>query len=219
MNAPEWINDISAKDFDLDEFVQRAIDEPQTRDEIVRQMITHPHIMVYYHCYYVVAKASQQRPGLFYPYWQEIASLLHHQNSYHRDFALTILANLTQVDQQDLFLEIFQGYFAHLNDEKFMTGQCCVQNSIKILRNKPTLSEQIITLLLDIDNQCTYTEKQKGVLKADVLDILDEMHAQIQNRKAINAFIKAGVNSISPKTRRKAKALVKKYHLSSGSDL
>jgi hypothetical protein len=169
--------------------------------------------MVYYHCYYVAAKASQHRPDLFYPYWQEIACLLQHQNSYHRDFALTILANLTQVDERDLFASIFEDYFAHINDAKFMTGQCCIQNSIKILRNKPALRSQIIALLLDIDDQCTYTEKQKGVLKADVLEILDKVYAQIQNREAINTFIKAGVSSISPKTRRTAKAMVKKYHL------
>jgi hypothetical protein len=49
--------------------------------------------MVYYHCYYVVEKASQKRPELFYPYWDDIAALLVHKNSYHRDFALDILGN------------------------------------------------------------------------------------------------------------------------------
>ena len=213
MDTTELIREISAKDVDVDRFVQLAIGKDHIRDEIVRQMMTHPHIMVYYHCYYVMKKASQERPELFYQYWHDIASLLRHKNSYHRDFALTIITNLTRVDQGNLFPKIFHDYFEHIDDEKFMTGQCCVQNSIKILRNKPELQDQIIALLLDVDNQCAYTEKQKALLKCDVLEVLDGAYEKVSDKKGVNEFIKAGVSSISPKTRRKAKELVGKYGL------
>ena len=213
MDTTELIQEISVKDVDVDRFVRLAIDQDHIRDEIVRQMMTHPHIMVYYHCYYVVKKASQERPELFYQYWHDIASLLKHKNSYHRDFALTIIANLTRVDQEDLFSRIFHDYFEHVNDEKFMTGQCCVQNSIKILRNKPGLQDQIVALLLDVDNQCAYTEKQKAVLKCDILEVLDGVYEEVSDEKGVNEFIKAGASSISPKTRRKAKEIVRKYDL------
>ena len=213
MNTTELIQEVSVKDVDIDKFVRLAISEDHIRGEIIKQMVTHPHIMVYYHCYYVASRASQERPELFYQYWPEIASLLKHKNSYHRDFALTILANLTQADQGNLFSKIFYDYFEHINDEKFMTGQCCVQNSIKILRNKPELQEQIIALLLDIDNQCAYPEKQKELLKSDILEILDEVYEKVGDKKEVDEFIKEGISSISPKTRRKAKELVGKYGL------
>ena len=213
MNTTELIQKISVNDVDVDKFVQLAILEEHTRDEIVKQLLTHPDIMVYYHCYYVVSKASQERPELFYEYWDEIAALLQHKNSYHRDIALTIIANLTLVDHKDLFSKIFDDYFEHINDKKFMTGKCCVQNSIKILKAKHALKNQIIDLLLDVDAQCTYTEKQKELLKYDVLEILDEVYEELIDKKYANKFIKAGVTSISPKTRRKAKELVGKYAL------
>jgi hypothetical protein len=213
VNTTELIQEISVKDVDIDKFVRLAISEDHIRDEIIRQMTTHPHIMVYYHCYYVASKASQEKPELFYQYWHEIASLLKHKNSYHRDFGLTIIANLTKVDQENLFSEIFHDYFEHINDEKFMTGQCCVQNSIKILKHKPELEDQIIALLLDIDNQCTYTDKQKGVLKCDVLEIFEKIYEEIPEKDVIDKFIKVEVSSISPKTRKKAKELVRKYSL------
>jgi hypothetical protein len=213
MNTAELTQEISAKDVDVDKFVQLAIDDDHIKDEIIRQMVTHPHIIVYYHCYYVASKASQERPELFYQYWRDVASLLNHRNSYHRDFGLTIIANLTKVDQENLFSKIFHDYFEHINDEKFMTGQCCVQNSIKILRHKPELKDQIIALLLDVDNQCTYTEKQKGVLKCDVLEIFAEIYEEVQQKDDIDEFIRTEVSSISPKTRKKAKELVRKYGL------
>jgi hypothetical protein len=108
MNADELIAQISDKNLDIDRFVQQAIEDRNARDEIVRQMVANPNIMVYYHCYYVVDKASQERPDLFYPYWSEIAPLLKHKNSYHRDFAMTILANLTRVDDENLFSRVRQ---------------------------------------------------------------------------------------------------------------
>jgi len=213
MNTDALIEAISVKDVNVDKFAQLAVSDERIRDEIVIQMVAHPNIMVYYHCYYVVDKASRQRPDLFYPYWPEIAALLKHPNSYHRDFALTIIANLTQVDQDDLFTGIYDDYFAHINDDKFMTGQCCVQNSVKILRHRPALREQIVALLLDIDHQCTYTEKQKAVLRADILDVFDDVYEQVRDKTGVNAFIQKSISSISPKTRRKAKELVKKHNL------
>ncbi|MFZ5821748.1 MAG: hypothetical protein ACOYYJ_17775 [Chloroflexota bacterium] len=204
---------IAEKDFDLDTFVRLALNDVDARNEIVHQMLSNPAIMVYYHCYYVIEKASQQQPELFYPYWEDIAGLLHHPNSYHRDFALEIIGNLTQVDQENRFANIADEYFGVINDEKFMTGNCCVKNLLKIYRRKAEQRERTIETLLDIDHRCDYTEKQKGVLKADVLDIFDEIYADAPERERINAFLRGEVNCVSPKTRKKAKELIEKYNL------
>jgi hypothetical protein len=213
MNTTEMIERIAEKDFDVDEFVRLAIDDENARNEIVHQMLMNSAIMVYYHCYYVVEKASRKQPEKFYPYWGEIAKLLHHENSYHRDFAVEIIGNLTKVDQENRFAQVEEDYYSIINDEKFMTGNCCLKNLLKIYRHKPEQRGRIIETLLDIDNHCDYTEKQRGVLKADVLEIFDEVYEEIPERDEIKAFIKAEANSISPKTRKKAKELIRKYHL------
>lgn len=213
MDINELINNISEMDADIDEFVRMAINDPPVRDEIVQQLLTHPHIMVYFHCGEVVAKASQESPDLFYPYWAAITLLLKHKNSYHRDFALTILANLTAVDKQDRFTGIFDDYFEHLNDKKFLTAMYCVQSSQKIIQHKSALRDRIIELLLDIDRRCDYPEKQKALLKCAVLEIIDEVYNSAQHKTNLEAFIKAQVNSPSPKTRKKAKELIVKYGL------
>jgi len=213
MNTTDMIEQIAEKDFDVNAFVQLAIKNERARNVIVRQMLLDGSIMVYYHCYKIVNKASQERPEIFYSYWGEIAELLHHKNSYHRDFALEIIGNLTKVDQENRFFEIKDEYFSIINDVKFMTGNCCVKNLQKIYQHKPEQRERIIETLLDIDNRCNYTEKQKGVLKADVLEIFDEIYNEVSERNRIEEFIRMGANCISPKTRKKAKVLVKKYNL------
>lgn len=213
MKTAALLEDIAQKDFDVDAFVQMVVNDEAIRDEIVYQMISNPAIMVYYHCYYVVAKASQKHPALFYPYWDEIAALLQHSNSYHRDFGLTIIGNLSKVDQQNRFSAVEGVYFARMNDEKFMTGNCCVQNIAKIYRHKPDLRDHIIALFLDVENQCDYAKKQLAVLKYDVLALFDAIREAVPQKTDIDTFIRAEVHSISPKTRKKAKEMVKKYRL------
>jgi hypothetical protein len=46
-----------------------------------------------------------------------------------------------------------------------------------------------------------------------VLEVIDEVYEGISDKTRINEFIKMGINSISPKTKRKAKELVRKYGL------
>ncbi|RPI84090.1 MAG: hypothetical protein EHM41_14230 [Chloroflexi bacterium] len=213
MNTEEITQSISKQDFDLDSFVRLVISDEQARSEIVHQMLHHEHIMVYYHCYYVIAKASEQCPELFYPYWDDIECLLDHKNSYHRDFAITILANLTAVDKEDRFSLIFDNYFEHLHDAKFMTAHGCIRNAQIIIRNKPELKDGIISLLLDIDHQCCYPEKQKGLMKGAVLEIIEQVYEKEEDKKRLKVFILRELTSVSPKTRKKAKELALKFSL------
>jgi hypothetical protein len=213
MNSADIALNISAKDFALNAFVQAAILEENVRDEILRLMVTHADIMVYYHCFYVVSQASQERPDLFYKYWPAIAPLLNHENSYHRDFALTLLANLTAVDKDHLFLAVYEGYFAHLHDQKFMTAKCCVQNAMKVARNIPELRDPIVARLLDLEVHCRYPANQKALLKHEVLVFLEAVYAAQPHTESLVRFIKAEAESISPKTRHKAKELIRKYDL------
>ena len=213
MDKHELLEKIAVKDFDLDAFVRLAIEDESVRDELVRQMIANAGIMVYYHCYEVLSKASQAEPQHFYPYWSDIAPLLDHPNSYHRDFALTILANLTKVDQQDLFASLADQYVAHINDAKFCTGQYCVRNCQKVIAHKPERLDFFLDHLLDLDARCNYPAKQKDLLKFDVLVILEQVYEQSPRKAQINAFIRKASEAASPKTRKKAKELMKEFSI------
>jgi len=213
MNLNQMIDKIAQKDFVVDEFIPTAISDKCARDEMVKQMVSNPDIMVYYHCYYIVSKASQENPELFYRYWEDFVKLLNHKNSYHRNFALDIIGNLTKVDVDNRFSDIEDAYFGLIDDSKFMTGNCCVQNLVKIHRHKVELRERIVELLLDIEDHCSYTEKQKALLKCDVLEIFDDIYEDSPEVDRINEFIRTQTDSISLKTRNKARELVKKYGL------
>ncbi|MBN1316636.1 MAG: hypothetical protein JXA42_14255 [Anaerolineales bacterium] len=213
MDTVELITNISVKDTDLNEFARMAINDNRIRELIIKHMMSNPDMMVYYNCYQAVSKASKERPDLFFPYWNDMVLLLRHENSYRRKFALTILANLVQVDKDDLFSDIFYDYICHINDAKFMTGDCCVRNCKKIIKYKKKHAGKIINILLNIDSYCDYTSKQKALLKSSVLTVLDECIDISRADDEIKTFIKNSVNSSSPKTRRKAKEMVRKHNL------
>jgi len=46
-----------------------------------------------------------------------------------------------------------------------------------------------------------------------VLEIFDEVYQDVQEKDRIDDFIRQQVNSVSPKTRKKARELVSKYNL------
>lgn len=207
----DLISKIADKNLDIDEFVEIIINDKFIRDEIVNQMLNNKDIMVYYHSYYIISKASELKPELFYKYWDEFALLLNHENSYHRDFGLTLTANLTRVDKENKFSYVFEDYFKHLNDTKFMTARHCIGNMAKIIANKQDLKEDIINMLLDIDTLSGFPQKQKSLLKSDVIKVFDEFYEQINDKERVNKFIKLELESISPKTRKAAKDFLNKH--------
>jgi hypothetical protein len=213
VNNTELAIAIAEKDFDLDSFVALAIQDEIARGDILRLMLTHEDVMVYYHAFYVLDKLTQSYPQLLYSVWSEVVPLLKHPNSYHRNFGLVLLANLTQVDRKNRFVAVFTDYFALLNDPKFMTASCCVCNSAKIMRHQPQYRPAIIALLLDLNLLCDYPDKQKALLMADVLQILDGIYLELPDHFEVDQFILALVDSISPKTRKFAKRMARRYSI------
>ena len=198
------IQEISAKDFDLEHFVRLALNDDQIRHQLVDLMVTHPDIMVYYHCYYVISKAALLDPEFFYPFWDSIAGLLSHSNSYHRNFALDIIASLTSVDTEDRFAAIEELYLSLVNDPKFNTGNECLKYLGRIYQSLPRLRDRILDLMLNLDQYCDYSAKQLAVLNSDVLEILAGIYIDLEDQEPVKAFIMEQLTSLSPKTRQKA---------------
>lgn len=213
MTKNDLISEISDKNVDVDKFAEIVINEDPIRQEIVNQMLNNKHIMVYYHSYNILSKASELKPELFYRYWDDFASLLNHENSYHRDFGLTLIANLTHVDTENKFASVSEDYFKHINDAKFMTARHCIQNTAKILANKSELKEDILNILLNIDELCNFSEKRKALIKSDVIDVFDKSYGEMNNKEMINKFVKVELNSTSPKTKKRAREFILKYEI------
>ena len=205
------IFDISRKEFDLPRFVNKVLGEKETRNEIVKQMIHNPDIMVYYHCFYILDAASRLKPDLFYPDMDKISALLDNSNSYHRDFALTLLATLVTVDRENRFADVQEKYLSLLNDQKFMTALCCLRNLARIVKIKKGLLPKTASLLLQHGGHSLYTEKQEALFNADILLLMCQEYSAKTIPPAVLGFIQDQQSSISPKTRKLAQKIFKEY--------
>jgi hypothetical protein len=214
MNQNQFLEEISRMDFDLEGFTAGAIQEEEIRRKIFEQMQSHPHIMVYYNCFYVIEQVSLRAPELIYPFWDNIVSLLTHKNSYHRDFGLVLLANLTAVDAEQKFTLVFKDYLRLTSDAKFMTADYCIKNLKKIAANRPDLIPAILDRLLDLEAASSYRPNQLALLKFGVLDLIAQVYDALESTVRVNRFILAEAEgSLSPKTRKMARELKRRFGL------
>lgn len=213
MDLQQLAGEISVMHVDVGKYSQLVIKDAQCREQVVTLILTHPHIMVYYNCYYVLDEATSIHPELFISHWDDFAALLEHKNSYHRDIGMTLIANLTRFDEQNRFETLFDRYFAHLQDQKFMTAVHCIQNSQKIMRYKPDLIPHILPLLISTDRNGNYPVKQQELMKGFVLEVLEDNFAVYANEKGVINFIVQCAKSLSPKTRTLARNMIRKYSL------
>ncbi|GAA0180140.1 hypothetical protein SH2C18_28860 [Clostridium sediminicola] len=209
MTYNSLIDEIKRKDLDIERLARRIIDNKGYRNEVVNYLMFNKNIMVYYHSYYVLSRASEIRPQLFYEYWNDFVELLGNKNSYKRDIGMILIANLITVDEERKFDNIFDKYIEHINDEKFMTAQCCVRNLKKIIQQREDLIDKIVSILLKIEDRTSYPKKQMELLKYDILDIFKIVYDKAQDKDEIKLFIKNCLESISPKTKKMAKEIFK----------
>lgn len=78
--------------------------------------------------------------------------MLKSNNNYHQNIAINILANLSMVDVENRFEDIFEDYYHILAGERTITASHVALNSSTIYINKPELRSRIIDQLLNIDN-------------------------------------------------------------------
>lgn len=207
----ELLDEISDKKFNKQKFVNLAIKDPQIRDFIVESMINHPQIMKYYHCFYILEEMSMVKPELLHAYWDTFQKLLNHSNSYHRNFGLILLANITKVDEKNKIIDFIDDYLELLDDEKMMTAEECIKNAMKIASIRPELTDKIISRLIDFENSTKYSDKQKAVMLSQLIERFEWLPENYRRNSLLINFAKKHVNSISPKTRKVAKSFLSKY--------
>ncbi|MCE5213402.1 MAG: hypothetical protein LLF83_01605 [Methanobacterium sp.] len=142
---------------------------------------------------------SEEKPEFLYSHWDYFYEMLESSNNYHKYIAIYILANLTQVDEENKFNDIFDEYFAIFGGEKVMNASHVAANSPTIYKTKPELQSKIIKILLNTDT--IHQGKQKELVKAYVIEALRKIYPESPDKDKITEFVKEQLNSSSPKTR------------------
>lgn len=152
---------------------------------------------------------GEENPEFLYPQWDKFTEMLRSKNNFHKYIAIYLLADLTGVDSQNKFEEIFDNYYGILGEDRTMTASHVALNSSKIIHNKPELQDKIIDILLNVDS--IHQGKQKELIKAYIIESFSKIYPEIKDKEKVMNFVKEQLNSSSPKTRDLAACFNEKY--------
>jgi hypothetical protein len=163
----------------------------------------------------VLKRISEEQPNALYPKWDYLANLLNSDNQSHRYISINLLANLAKIDVKNKFETIFDEYFSNIAGERTMVAGQAALNSGKIAKAKPKLQPKITNRLLNIEK--THQGKQIELIKAYVIEAFNEYFEESLDKNQILDFVRAQLESKSPKTRKVAKEFLKGKLQKSGS--
>jgi hypothetical protein len=167
-------------------------------------------VTIRFKCVKVLRELSKTKPELIYPYFDFFATLLNNPNNIIKWNAIDVLGNLVGIDTESKFEEIFNKYYALLNDGSLITAGHVVDNSGKIAKVKHKLREQITNYLLNIEKITLPTEECRSILGGKVIQAYDQYINHIKSNKAVIAFIKRQTKSSRSATRKRAEKLLEK---------
>jgi hypothetical protein len=151
---------------------------------------------------------SEKHPERLYDKWDFFADLLGNANTHQKYIAIYIIANLTRVDSEKRFEKLFNTYYGLFGDKSVIPPAHVALNSGKIALAKPKLQAEITSRLLDID---ATVQRHKDLVKASAIEAFDAYFEESRDQERIVEFVKAQLDCGSPKTRKMAKAFLKKW--------
>ncbi len=169
-----------------------------------------PEETVRYNCYKVLMHITDTNGSLLYPRWQTFVEMLNSDNSYHKMAGVQLIAGLAKSDANNQFLKIADRYFGLLDDPSVIVAIYVASTAGKIVNAKPSMEPQITNKLLGIP-QTHHTASRKALIAAGAIESFGQYVNSVSDRGPILQFVRAQEESDSPKTRKLAKAFLKKW--------
>ena len=196
------------KDINPNMFAEKIIQKPALINDYLEGLYS-KNETYRYNCLKILEIVSEKKPNITYFHWNFFVNLLKSDNNYHKMSAVLVLRNLTAVDTEKKFENIFDIFFNNLNSRNTIVPMYIIKSAGKIIKYKPELEEKITRILLNIEK--IHPGKQIELVKSAVIESLSEYFNNSKNKDNIIFFVEKQVNSKSPKTRKIAKEFLKKY--------
>jgi hypothetical protein len=189
----------------LYDVVDPVLNDTGLRDELIEGSFAKNETLRY-NSVRVLFRALDQKPELFYSYWDRFTKMIDSSNSFHRAAAGQAIAFLAVADTDCRLDPIFSHYLRLLDDPSVMVSHYFLDTLDRVCRARPELQPRIVKALLNFD-QTHHLPPRKELLKADVLALLDRLFESlpIRHRKRAVAFAQACLQSPPSRTRKTAK--------------
>ncbi|MFA6859831.1 MAG: hypothetical protein WCR30_00410 [Clostridia bacterium] len=139
-----------------------------------------------YSAFLLLQERSKYSPDV-YPFWQILASKICDENSYQRSIGIMLISENVRWDTKNKFVEIFDEYISHCNDEKFITSRQTIQSINSWVKYSPNLLEKTVNFLVSIDINAL-KETQKKLILIDIVNALISIRL-VKNIGEIDEYI------------------------------
>ncbi|MFW9819555.1 MAG: hypothetical protein ACFFE5_08085 [Candidatus Thorarchaeota archaeon] len=204
---------ISKKDAEIqaDKIVNKVLKDNNFLSEVLKGVISKNDSIRYPNAI-AIEILSEEKPEIVYPQWNVFVDLLNSKNAYHKSIGISVISNLTKIDNEKKFEEIFEDFFKLLNDKSVIVARKLSIYSGRIAKSKPSLDSRIETILLSIDDT-QHSKSRKDLIKGDIIASLSEYFENIKDKANIIEFVKNQLESSSPSTVKKAKEFLLKWEI------
>ena len=203
------IPDLKDKNMNVANMAEKALGDERILSELLNNLKIKDET-VRYNSSKALNFISQKNPEVLYPQWDYFVELLLSDHTYWKLSVIPVIANLTGVDTENKFEDVFDEFFGLLDDKSMITAAWITANSGKIAKAKPDLRTRITSTLLSID-RTHHDPERKDLIKAGAIESFEEYFEEAVDKKKILEFVKKQLECKSPKTRKSAKDFLMKW--------
>jgi hypothetical protein len=151
---------------------------------------------------------SLRNPAQVLAHWGELSGLLDCDNAFSRTIAVHVIANLAPADEAGRLAAILDRFYDHLGDMVSVAGHV-LQVSPQIAAGRPEVRTRITARILDLPRLAK--RDRLGLLRSYAIEALDEYLAPVDRTPDVAAFVEAGLTDDSPKTRKLAAEVLRRW--------
>jgi len=201
--------DLSEKDVDLGSLAQRASEDPSFLSKLVAGL-SDKQERVGYNCLRALLLLAEENPLLLYPHWDIFVELLRSENTYFKLRGANLIAAIISVDSDNRFEDVFDHYYDLLDGQSVIVACYIAGNSGRIASAKPGLQSRITARLLTIDDT-HHPPQRRDLIKGHAIEAFGEYFEDSGDRSKILEFVRAQLESESPRTRKKAREFLERW--------
>lgn len=156
---------------------------------------------------------SDLEPRLLYPFHDVFVENLDHKNKILRWGASKILANLTPVDDDQLFETIVSQYFSVIPGPDLISATNTIANAVTISKAKPHLIDSITQEILKVKEASYKTEECKNIALGQSIETLSSFFEEISDKDPVVSLVRDQLNNTRPATAKKAEEFLSKHSI------
>jgi len=212
MKKIDVLEKLGRKEVKAEDIAKNAIKRPDLLPQILNG-ISSENATIKFRSAKTLMVISEKNPAILYSKMDFFINLLNSENNILKWTAIDVVGNLVSIDSKNNFDKIFKKYYSLISDESMITVGHVIDNSGKIAKAKPNLTQRITNELLRMEKiplASNLTEECKNILLGKVILAFEKYFDQIENKDDVISFVKRQLHNSRNATRVKAEKFLTK---------